>query len=1157
MNWLPVNRNRWFALLLSLMVMLTPVAAQDYRGQIIGKILDPSGAIIPDASVTVTNVATNGSTATRADEAGIYTALYLQPGMYRVTVDAPGFKKMVRQGIEVRVGDQLKLDLTLEVGAAQETVNVTAEAPLLETSSATAGQVIDRRRIVDLPISDGNPFVLHRLAPGVIYTGDLKFSRPFDNAGTSSITVDGAPGGNEFTLDGSPNMASGRRVAYVPPRDTVEEFKVETASFDAQDGHTAGGTVNVALKSGSNELHGTLYEFLRNDKLSANDFFLNRSGRPRDMLRYNLYGGTVGGPIWIPKLYNGKNRTFFFFGFEGIRDRFPEPTQNTVPTEAQRGGDFSALLALGSQYQVYDPSTARAVAGGRIQRDPIPGNRIAASRLNNVARNYLGLYPLPNQAGDREGRNNFLTANVRGDDFHSETYRFDHNLTDRQRIFTRVTHNNRREFRGNWSGVTNGVRATGNFLFRINDGVTFDHVYTISPTSVLNWRIGFSRFNEPSIRQHEGFFDPASLGFSSQTVSHFGGVKYVPRFEIGGFTVLGDTIGGGSTHNIYSLQPTITKILGGGRHQIRIGYDGRSYRENGYGPGHAAGRYDFGTEFTRGPLDSNASAPIGQQLASFMLGLPTGGFLDRNAARSNQVMYHALFLHDDWKISDRLTLNLGLRYEYEGALDERYNRNTRGFDRTTSSPIEAPAKAAYTASPIPEISPNNFNVRGGLLFAGSNNRAVWNADKNNFQPRAGLAYRLFRNTVLRAGWGVYAVPFIIAGVNQSGFSQATNIVPTLDGGLTFIANLTNPFPSGIEVPPGASLGLSTFLGRGVSFVPLNPRNGMAQRFQAGFQHEFSGRLLVEASYVGNRSYDLTVGTNIVDAVPQQFLSTRPERDQAAINFLNANVTNPFRGLAPGTTLNGSVVQRQQLLRPLPHFTGIGSQVFDGSSRYDSAQVRVEKRFSQGYTLLMSYTLSKFRERASFLNEQDVQFEERFNGADRRQRWVISGIWELPFGNGRKWGSNWRGVTDAMLGGWQVQGIGQLQTGGPLNFDANYLFRGDRNSVAAAGSSNIDRWFNIDGFERAAGAQLGGNYRTAPRQFPGVRGQGLNLWDLSIIKAFAITERARLQVRGEFLNGFNHPQFNDPDRGPTSSNFGRSLGQQNLPRNVQLGLRLVF
>lgn len=619
------------SLLFALLATAFPANAQDYRGQMIGRILDPTGAAIPGSSIAVTNVATNTGTSTKSDEAGNYTVLYLIPGQYTVTVEAAGFKKLVRQGIEVRVADQLRLDLTLEVGAAAEVVNVTAEAPLLETNTASAGQVIDQKRISDLPLSDGNPFVLHRLAPGVIYTGDLKFSRPFDNAGTSSITVDGAPGGNEFTLDGSPNMASGRRVAFVPPRDVVEEFKVETANFDAQDGHTAGGTVNVVLKSGTNRLHGTLYEFLRNDKLSANDFFLNRGGRPRDSLRYNLFGGTAGGPIWLPRIYNGKNRTFFFFGYEGIKDRFPEPTQQTVPTNAQRNGDLSALLALGSAYQIFDPLTARpAATAGRIQRDPIPGNLIPANRISSISKNYLALYPLSNQAGDREGRNNFLSGNVRGDDFHSETYRFDHQLTNRQRMFFRYTHNSRRESRGNWSGLTsNGLRATGNYLFRINNAGTFDHVYTISPTTVLNWRAGFSRFYEPNIRQHEGIFDPASLGFPSQTAAYFGGIRYVPRFEISGFSVLGDSVGGGTSHNIYSFQPTLTKVLGGGRHQMRMGYDLRSYRENSFGPGHAAGRYDFGATYTRGPLDNTPAAPIGQDLAAFLLARPAYGRFHR------------------------------------------------------------------------------------------------------------------------------------------------------------------------------------------------------------------------------------------------------------------------------------------------------------------------------------------------------------------------------------------------------------------------------------------------------------------------------------------------------------------------------------------------
>jgi hypothetical protein len=1134
-----------------------PLFSQDYRGQIAGRILDPTGASVPGAIIMVTNVATNTRSQTRSDEAGNYTTLYLGPGQYQVTVEAAGFKKLLRQGIEVRVADQLKLDLTLELGTATETVSVTADVALLETSTATTGQVIDKKRIQDLPLSDGNPFVLHRLAPGVIYTGDLKFSRPFDNGGTSAITVDGAPGGNEFTLDGSPNMASGRRVAYVPPRDTVEEFKVETASFDAQDGHTAGGTVNVALKSGTNNVHGTLYEFLRNDKLSGNDFFLNRAGRPRDLLRYNLYGGTVGGPVWIPKIYNGKNKTFFFFGFEAIKDRFPEPTQNTVPSAAQRNGDLSALLAIGSQFQIYDPLTAVSAAGGRVQRNPFPGNIIPAGRISPISRNYLKFYPLPNQAGDVQGRNNFLAGNVRGDDFHSETYRFDQNLTSSQRMFARVTHNRRREFRGNWSGVTNNVRASGNYLFRINDGATFDHVWTMSPTTVFNWRVGFSRFDEPSIRQHEGLFDPATLGFSQQTVAFFGGYRYVPRFNIGGFSAIGEGIGGGSTHNIYSFQPTVTRIMGGGKHQIRVGYDGRSYRENAYGPGNAAGSYDFGTAYTRGPLDNSPAAPIGQDYAAFLLGQVTGGSIDRNASRSNQVMYHSVFFHDDFKVSSRLTLNLGLRYEYEGGLTERFNRNTRGFDLTSASPTEAAAKAAYAVSPIAQVAASAFQVKGGYLFAGSSGRGVWTPDKNNFQPRLGVAYKIANSTVLRGGWGVYMVPFIIAGVNQAGFSQATNIVPTADAGLTFLATLANPFPNGVIDPPGASRGLSTFLGRGVSFVPLEARNGMSQRFEFGMQQELRGRILIEGGYVGNRGYDLTTGTNRLNATPRQYLSTSAERDQATIDFLSENVTNPFRGLIPGEGLNGNVTSRGQLLRAFPHFTGLSQSQFDGSSNYHSLQGKVEKRFSQGYTLLVSYTLSKLREKVSYLNDVDTEYEDRLSGSDRRQRIVFSGIWDLPFGRGRRFGTGWSRLTNAIAGGWQATGIAQFQTGGPLNFDSNYLFRGDRNTVALNAQENIDRWFSTAGFETNPQRQLANNYRTALRQFPGVRGQGLNLWDLSVIKAFQITESMKLQFRTEFLNAFNHPQFNDPDRTPTNSNFGRSTGQGNLPRNIQFALKLMF
>src|SRR5712691_5497868 len=423
-------------------------AAQEFRGSITGRVNDRSGGVLPGCTVTATNVATNvGSTATTNSE-GLFTIPYLTPGSYTVVAELSGFKKSVREGLEVRVGDRLVVDMSLEVGQVEETVLVTAQSPLLEMGSASAGQVIDEKRISELPLSDGNPFVLSRLVPGVAYTGDLKFSRPFDNAGTSSIVADGAAGGNEFTLDGSPNMAHGRRVAYVPPSDAVEEFKVETATYDAQQGHTAGATVNVVLKSGTNSFRGTLYEFYRSDSISANDFFLNRAGRPRAPMSYNRYGGSLGGPVLLPR-YSGKDRTFFFVAYEGLRDEFPEPDQFTVPSEAMRRGDFSALLGQG--IVIYNPFAGVRLPDGRIQRTPFPNNVIPSELINPVARNYMALFPLPNQQGDAQGRLNYLSPQPRTDRFSSVSARVDHRLSERHRLFVRYSWNDRRESRSNWT----------------------------------------------------------------------------------------------------------------------------------------------------------------------------------------------------------------------------------------------------------------------------------------------------------------------------------------------------------------------------------------------------------------------------------------------------------------------------------------------------------------------------------------------------------------------------------------------------------------------------------------------------------------------------------------------------------------------------------
>ncbi|HEX6736883.1 MAG TPA: carboxypeptidase regulatory-like domain-containing protein, partial [Vicinamibacteria bacterium] len=1045
-------------------------AAQDSRGSITGKVADASGGAVPGASVQAVNDDTNLTVTAVSDVVGSYTLLYLPAGRYTVSAELNGFRKAVRTGVEVRVGDKLTLELKLDPGGVTETVEVSGATPLLDAASGSAGQVIDSKRIQLLPLSDGNPFVLSRLAAGAAYTGDLKFSRPFDNSGTSSITADGASGGNEFTLDGSPNMAHSagdgtRRVAYVPPSDAVEEFKVETATYDAQQGHTAGATVNVVMKSGTNKLRGTLYEFYRDDKISANDFFLNRANKARPPMSYNRFGGSLGGPLVLPG-YHGRDRSFFFVAYEGLHDEFPEPDQFSVPTAKMRNGDFSELLSQG--IVIYNPFSGVRNADGRIVRQPFPGNVIPASLLNPVARNYLNLFPLPNQAGDAQGRNNFLSPQPRTDRFNSVSARLDHRLSDAHRFFVRYSWNDRKESRNNWTGEVDGVRPTGNFLFRVNHALTYDHLYTHSPTTLVNVRLGFSRFEEPNVRQHEGAFDLGSLGFASSSLSQFGDASYVPRFEIGvrspgapnsandAISTLGDTIGDAQFNNVYSVQPTLTRIKG--NHAVRLGYDFRVYRYNRRAPGHAAGRYDFGTDYTRGPLDTSSGAAVGQQFASFLLGLPSGGFIERNASLANQSLYHGAFVQDDWKVNSKLTVNLGLRYDYETPVTERFNRGVRNFDPALASPIAGAAEAAYARNPLAQLPASAFHVRGGLTFMEDGARSMWGADKNNIQPRLGFAYQADSRTVVRGGWAIYTVANLAEAFNQSGFSQTTNIVSSPDGGLTFRPSpLTDPFPTVIE-PLGAGGGAGTFMGRDLGgaagdrfqrvFTEGTRDSEQHMRWSIGFQRELPGQWVFEAAYVGNHGYDLTLqtadGTNLrnyvdLNALPEQYLSRSPVRDDPNNSFLTGTVPNPFAGLVPGTTHNNATIQRQNLLRPYPQFLAVRTERHGGTSNYNSAQFRLEKRFTAGYSLLLGYTWSRFTEKVVLLNLTDAEPTQYLADADTPHRVTASVIWQVPVGKGRRFDLGSLG--NAILGGWSWQGIYNWQSGRPIAF-GNIYYNGD-------------------------------------------------------------------------------------------------------------------
>ena len=1145
--------------------------AQDTRGSILGRVFDPSGAVIPGVTVRATNMSTNVSSTTRSNEVGNYDIPFLLPGPYRLTAELQGFKSFAREGLEIRIGDRVAVDIGMEMGATGEVITVTGDTPLLETATASVGQVIDQRRFADMPIAHGNPFLLMTLSAGVVYTSNPGLDRPFEPGHIIGYSMGGVKAmRSEITLDGSPNTllskgSTSLSAGYTPPADIVQEFKVETASFDASVGHTQGGVTNITLKSGGNRLKGTAYYSLLNPALNANLFFANKAGQPKGDFTYKRWGATGTGPVWLPKLYNGKDRTFFSYGYEGIHEgramgaAYGEGTL-TVPTAAQQKGDFSQLLALGSNYQIYDPATRRAAANGRYNVSPLPGNIIPASRINPIATKLLSYWSLPNAPGTRDGANNLIRVN----DPEQTTYfnhigRIDHNFSSKHRMFVRGSTYKRFSFLRDWFRSD----ATGMSSLWHPKSAAIDDVYHLSATTFLNLRYSIYRLQITQYPKDSSLgFDIDALGFPSNYTSQI--PKNIRRFPAISITNYSSTQNNwyNYLHTSHAFEGNLTSLKGA--HTLKFGMDARNYRSNNYQwDNGSTGAFSFGTTWTRGPVDNSPASPMGQGLASMLLGLPTGGSVARNASNTQQSTVWSFYFQDNYRLTPRLTLNLGLRYELEGPLTDRYNRSVRGFDYQVTSPLEAAARANYAQNPIPELPLAQFRVNGGLLFAGTGGqpRTLWNRDLNNIMPRAGLAYKFNEKTVIRAGFGIFYGPLGIhrVNVNQTGFSQSTALVPSTDDGLTFDATLSNPFPNGILEPRGAADGLMTYVGRGVSFFNDNPKAPAQQRWQFSVQRELPQRVLLELGYIGNSGSEIEISRDL-RPLPLQYLSRSPLRDDPTINYLSAAVPNPFYGLLPGTNLSGRTVNRSYLLTSgsYSQFTDIGTTAYDGYSWYHSLQARVERRFAKGFTLNATYLWSKNMEATSRLNGEYSPLEYVVSDQDRPHRIVLSGIWEMPFGKGRMFLGSQSGLVDRIVGGWQVQGIYTAQSGAALGF-GNALFIGDIHNITLPSSQRSpDRWFNTDaGFERASGKQLGSNYRLMPTRFNDVRGAGMNQWDLSVIKNTRVNERFNAQFRGEFLNALNHPNFGLPNVTPTASAFGQVTSQQGYPRRIQLGVKLLF
>ena len=1156
-------------LLIVLLITVSAVWAQETRGTIVGRVTDASGAVVPGANVVVTNKDMGTKVNLQTNSDGIYTAPLLLPGNYSVTVSATGFKKFLRENITLRIADRIEVNAQLELGTAEQSVTVEAGAPLLSTETASMGSVITTQQIMDLPLSYGNPFALIGISSGTAFMGSPRLDRPFEPTHIANFSMNGTRGDrSDITLDGAPATATANAgeviASYVPPTDILAEMKVQTATFDAAVGNTEGGVTNLGIKSGTNDLHGTAYYTLMRRRFWANDFFNNRLGRERPNFKFDRWGGSLGGPVYIPKLYNGKNRTFFMFGYEGIHDSRPRYDSSTpqVPTPAMKNGNFSALLALGPQYQIYNPYT-RQLVNGRFVEQPFAGNIIPQEYWNPVGKAILDkFYPDPTSPGNPDGTNNLLQPDLAETaKYYNLTARLDHNISDRQRLYGRYSTYRRDSTYNNYFHN----EATGSFFQFFSHNAVIDDTFVLSPTAVLDLRYGYNRF----IRAQDGNqdaigFDLTQIGLPASYNSLIpADLRRFPRIDLQSY--IGTGFGGEYRPiDTHSLAAAVTKTMG--RHSLRAGLEYRVYRENDLFFGNdQTMRLNFDTSYTRGPNDNSTAAPgnLGQPVAALLLGIPSSSnsYISRSGNYAEQSTTTGIYVQDDWKATARLTLNLGLRWEYETPLEERYNRSVKDFDPNFVQPFAAAAEAAYSANPT-AVPASQFQVLGGLTYADGSGLYHTN---HNFMPRFGFAYQLRPQTVLRGGFGIYD-GFLgqrRGDVIQTGFTRTTPFNAFASDNVTIVNTLSDPFPNGVLQPVGSSQGGETNVGQSISFFNQNPDTPTNYRWQVGLQHELPGQVLVEGSYVGNKGIRIEMTRNL-NALPDSYLSTAPLRDTTRNAYLTQSVPNPFAGLdvPPGTPsgFTAQNISRQSLLVPYPQFGSVNTTTNQGYSWYHGLQLRTEKRFGKGLSLNANYTFSKFMQATDYLNAGDPAPTRMISDQDVPHRFAMTAIYVLPFGSGHRFGSHMNPVLDRIVGGWEVTGIWAFQSGLPLTLSNDFFFSGDPSTIVLPLEDRTpEHWFNTDAFVTASSQQPASHLRVNPLRYSWLRGPRQNNVDLSLIKDTRITETTRLRINAQALNAFNHPLFPAPQMNVTSANFGQisASTQNNYPRRLQLEAKFIF
>ena len=1134
--------------------------AQEYRALISGQVTDPSGAAIAGASIVATNTATNVSVTTTAGADGRYVLAQVASGGYTISCEARGFKKFVRTGVTLNVGDRATINIALEIGAVTESVTVTADLLTTDTDRSVLSQLMDNKAVSELPLNGRQVFMLVQLSSGTIFTqqqfGARGFSgtRAWDTNG--SVTMHGgATSSNQFNLDGASINAGTGEWKFAPLVDGIQEFKLSTPSTDASLGLSGGGVLNMTMKGGTNEFHGTVSEYVRNNIFDAVSTQTNQSPIKAKQHQWNDFSGLVSGPI-------RKNKLFFSAWYEGFRERVPFATTQTVPSELERVGDFSDTRnAAGQLIVIYDPLMTVA-SGSGFTRTAFPDNKIPAAAQSTISKNIMNFFPRANTAGNAYTHvNNWISSpNIGKYGYNAWYSKFDYVWNQNHRTSGSVSQNWGFEYRAS-NGIQDSPAKSGNDpLRRINYGSTLDHVWTVNATTVVNVRAAWQRYINYSAQEMADKFDGSSLGWKNPIGS--APVVHFPQLNFSGYLTM--ATGGYSSNRIfwpdqaYTLSGSVSKTVG--RNFFKAGTQIMETRPNRYTSGWTYGTFSFNAGFTqRNPQSSDSTS--GNSIASFLLGDVASGSTDVNASSAAVFRTYSLYLQDDLKLTPKLSLNLGLRWDLQTPITERWGRMVTGWDSATK----------YTLA--------GASAAGGLLFAGPGHRTSWSAGNTNFQPRLGAAWLMTPRLVMRASYGMSYLPLGGTGglvtVRQNGYSRNTPYVSTSGGGVNqYIPNLpgnstwATPFPNGVLQPYGNSLGLKTYVGQGVTYDAPDYTVPYVHQLSFGLEYELPWwRTVLEASYVGSRTRHLTISRDI-NAI------ALADRLQCFANtsYCTSSVPNVFAGAAEvlGTSLYNATITREQSLRPYPQFTGVTkASLAIGEQAGDLLEVRANKRFSHGLIANVSYTFGKIIVIRGFREAQYTVPYRTLSDYDRTHHVALTLQYDLPFGNGKRWLAGAHGVVQHVFGGWQYNTALEYMTGVPTGRPDAYNLRDPQ---LPSGQQAYSRWFNTctlltngqrsnctSADEPVVWVQLP-NYalRSYDDRFPNIRNMWATQVNMSMFKNFKIRERLNFQFRAEAFNAFNTPIYQGPDTGLTSNNFGRvTIAQQNFPRSMQFAFRLSF